>query len=316
MLESFANYCMTFSQLLVATMCFVLVLSTDSYAQVSIKSIENVCDPSTGETAEEIFRAAQAKWAQSESSQDLIFQIAVSLTEGSETFLRRYDGNLQSNIISVSSFSVEEQADPMTPHGINAYITLQGHVVKRLSAPNPSYDLIGIPKLSPTYSFGIADRQPSDAVRSDENQNENTVRTIATTVAHGKAYDVTCSGSNVESDGTRVNTLFLRPLFKPDKFRLRELIVQSQSYWLLGAKVHGNFKDGPPLHCDWNIEFAHDRFGEYIKNEQALGVLDYGKHKYSNAQVSFENVSPMPRRQVYLSVTFSQSTANEVVEPL
>ena len=64
----------------------------------------------------------------------------------------------------------------------------------------------------------------------------------------------------------------------------------------LRIRTAGNFRDGPPLHCDWSIAFTTIGGVTYIDKEVALGPLDYGRNKiYRDVTISFEHIAPLAR---------------------
>ncbi len=148
----------------------------------------------------------------------------------------------QRDRISVSAISREEVLDPPNPFGTNVVIFGFKPDSKKRRLER---DHLGVPALSPLYTFGLTERAP----RSKNREDTSGLPVIGRTAAVNSAYDVACS--RVED----AYALRLRPTRDPARNTLRELLVDAGTLLPRTAVVRGNF-DSPSLRgTSWTVTF-------------------------------------------------------------
>src|SRR5579863_3798988 len=106
----------------------------------------------------DIFARARAYWLEQKYPTALSYDVAVTVTEGGTTRTERYDSYYDAveNTISVDPLSDFERDHPVVPKGINLDV-----FALRLNKPLASPDWLGVPRITPTYSFGMAPFVPA-----------------------------------------------------------------------------------------------------------------------------------------------------------
>lgn len=133
--------------------------------------------------------------------------------------------------VTVKGVSDEEAAHPYTPHGINTFFNVFGGQIP-LSAPQQTFDYLGVPLLAPNYSFGIADYIPAasqidsealvaeirrefhDPARPGPPPSATSLKTIASIEVVRRRYVITLAGI-VPLQGNDDYDLHLTPLSDP-----------------------------------------------------------------------------------------------------
>ncbi len=303
-----------------ATRVATLALSYAIFVRVSPQPVPAqdaaVCDARTGESAEAIFRKAQDRWSANVYPYDLHYVLTISATDArGEAMVRHYDGQAEPDrdVIWMHTRSREEAAQPpTTPHGINFVIAIQGRVVHDFNPKDVGFDIMGIPRLSPVYAFGMT----RETVVPTPPPIANDLNTIATVQARAREYRVTCIDNAASDSGVAVDHLRLEPLRDPNRYRIREVWIESGSYWTVRMLLARNFVDGPPLHSTWDIAFAHDERAEYIASERALMPLDYGRGRiYRDVTLEFERTNPKPSAVSAFIFNDQPTDENALVEP-
>ena len=114
------------------------------------------------------------------------------------------------------------------------------------------------------------------------------MKTIAVVSAAQHEYMVRLDGDEAIA-GATFEHLTLRPLHDPNRFRLRELWVDSASKLPRRAIVSRNFTVSPEDTVAWSVDFATIDDGLYIESENALGTLQEAHGRaVSNAAVTFD----------------------------
>lgn len=194
--------------------------------------------------------------------------------------------------VRVFAVSEEEEAQPaLIPRGVNVSASIAicmpvcwGYSVP-VGHPQPSYDLLGVPLLAPSYMFGlryttlVATAMPL-----------NVLPVIARVSTEASLYRITLIDTP-EIDGTRTYHLQLTPLRNPKKDRLRELWVGAADYLPRKAVIAGNFTVAPFVDVPWTIDFSVVDGAPYIRDEYTAQVL-YLRHRrvVRDAVVAFEDI--------------------------
>jgi hypothetical protein len=227
------------------------------------------------------------------------YAVVVSGKDGSQTRTDRYRARYypQTGELRVQTITAQEQADPPHPHGVNLHLTMtvmggRGETgvdtasSKNLTPSKAVEDLLGVPFLTPDYSFGIAH---AAVHRHDEPAPESSgLKTIAIVSTPQHDYAVT-SGGTETIDGVQTDRLILRPLHDPNRFRLRELWVDPSTHLPRRAVVARNFTVAPEDTVPWRVDFAVLDGGLYVASESALAPLHEAHARIvSNAAVTFD----------------------------
>lgn len=259
-----------------------------------------------------LFASAEAYWFTQQYPQYLSYDVAVQVIQGNQVRVERYDSGWDGTDGSIWADGVSdyEREHPVRPTGMNFCI-----IVTCLTKPLPPIDFIGVPVLTPTYTFGMApfvpaqlpsgaeqarrlvaeirrefhDPYPAGRERSQASQSSSTLPTIAHEVAVGGIYVITLAG--IESvDGHDCYHLVLRPRSDPGRYRLRDLWIDTKdsATWRLNLAL--NFVDGPGTRVPWTVDFDNVAGVQYIAQERADGPMTYQGQSYSQVIVSFENV--------------------------
>lgn len=224
------------------------------------------------------------------------YRIAVSGLDGSAPVLDHYRAIADPSRpdVRVSSISDEQLSRPAPiPRGINVGISLPGAYIP-VGRPEPAQfqDLLGIPLLKPTYTFGIGYSAP----KGTDAPYSGGLPVIATVFAQKPDYRVTLLGTESLSGGLQTYQLQLDPLRFPDINRLRYLWVDADSYLPRRAIVSGNFTGSPFSNIPWSVDFEVIDGGLYIQAESALATL-YLAHRrvVHEARVAFEDIREPPQ---------------------
>ena len=273
-----------------------------------------VCAPADPD-AYAIFDQARHVWSAQHYPAYLSYTVAIHVSEGGIDKRRHYhlSYDAPSDLIDVNPVSDEEQASPPpAPTGFVLHLQpkRQGHVLvdKKVGRPAEAVDYLGVPKLSPTYAFGLTDGQietgqsseslvaqirkefndPTPIEKLREQVTSGGMKTIAVVSTRSRAYAITLSGTQTV-DGHDCYHLLLTPNRTPDKLRLRELWVDTQTSQTRQLLTAGNFTGSS---APWLVSFVELGGAMYIASESALGPIGVGEHRYEKADVAFQEIAP------------------------
>lgn len=222
------------------------------------------------------------------------YAVVVSGEDGAEYRSDRYRARYDTDtgVLRVQTISTREVAQPASPHGfdLTLSISLWGVVIlhtKNLTPTKAIEDLLGVPFLTPTYSFGLA-HSFAPSLGAAPWPEGTGLKTIAVVSAAQHDYAVRLDGDE-GIGGATFEHLTLQPLHDPNRFRLRELWVDSASKLPRRAIVSRNFTVAPEDTIAWSVDFATIDGGLYIASENALGALQEAHRRaVSNATVTFD----------------------------
>ena len=146
-----------------------------------------------------IFSRARSKWTSQSYPRYLAYVVTVSGVDGSQRIANTYESSADTstNGINVQATSAQEIAHPYVPHGMTWHTKITiGYAGKPVLGAPPTvdggpttikvsktipiskqqqYDLLGVPVLSPTYSFGLAMQEfsPSSATSTEPGASSN-----------------------------------------------------------------------------------------------------------------------------------------------
>ena len=284
----------------------------------------------------QIFGQARGVWEQQRYPQYLTYTVTVRVTERGVDKSRHYHlaYDAQNAKIYVNPVSDEERLAPPDPNGVTLHLLprRQGKVLfdKRVGNPGEAVDYLGVPMISPTYSFGMSqaafedDRDPdalvqeirkefndpTPTVKAQQIASNDKLKTIAISTGFQRRYTVTLAGIEAV-DGRDCYHLSLKPAYQSPRLRLRELWVDTQSYETRRLVTAGNFTgSGVP----WTIQFADLNGTVYIASESAMAPVGVGDHRYEQASVSFDDIAASERPPTNLSQWFV-TKENIMAEP-
>lgn len=260
----------------------------------------------------QLFAHTRQVWATQRYPDYLSYTVAVNVTEGGVDKAKHYRlaFDAQSGRIQVNPVSVEEQAAPPVPTGFVIHLRPQRQqrvlFDKKVGNPGEAVDYLGVPVVSPTYSFGMARgtsegadssddlvaqvrrqfNDPMPAVKGEELASSGNLKTIALVASHVRQYAIALAG--VENVASReCYHLLLTPLYDPKRLRLRELWIDTQTYETRQLISAGNFTGS---NVPWLITFDDVNGALYISSERALAPVGVGDHRYERASISFDEI--------------------------
>lgn len=259
----------------------------------------------------QIFANARAYWAQQRYPAQLQYQVAVDVVEGGKERVEHYDATYDAvnNLVHVNPTSDYERDHPVKPSGIN--IGLFGGAMK-LNKPMESADFLGVPKLRPNYSFGMAPFVPAPSatpfdsmaivqeIRKEfHDPNPRKMKPtpspspflpeIATVVAQNRDYTITLLGTDT-IEGHRCYHLGLKPVHDPGRYRIREAWIDESTFAPWQLKDSLNFVTGPGTTVPWTIRFGDVDGAHYIRQEQADATMEVDGEIYTQATIRFESI--------------------------
>jgi hypothetical protein len=282
----------------------------------------------------EIFAKTRLAWESQHYPELLEYDVAITVTESGQSKIERYRSayDAAEDVVHFNTVSDYEQAHPYYAPGGIGFTSPFDHI----HSTNTAMDFLGIPMLAPNYSFGLgttprgtAESRPTDAQLVEEVRQAfhdpmprrpapapeptSGLREIAVVESRSRAYAISFVG--VENATTRpAYHLQLQPLRDPERFRLRELWVDTRTYAPIKLVEALNFETGPGTAVPWSITFGQIGGASYIATETALAPLRLKKHGYSSASVSFENVRSVEHIETGLS-TFVPDDTLILTEP-
>jgi hypothetical protein len=268
-----------------------------------------------------IYAQAQSYWLAQRYPQQLQYRVVVRILEGGKERVERYNTRYDatSDDLEVDAVSDYEKANPVRPPGGIGF-SLFGFY--RVGKPQEQVDFLGVPRLAPTYSFGMAPFVPApeptpfnsaalvDEIRKEFHDPNPRVTpsptpppeplVIAVVVAAHRNYAMKLIGREVVA-GHNCFHIELRALHDPGKYRLRDLWIDDQSYAVWRLHVAINFRQGPGTQIPWTVTFVDIDGQHYIDQEIADAPMAVASEIYTRTSVSFDGVraatddaSPMP----------------------
>jgi hypothetical protein len=217
--------------------------------------------------------------------------------------------------VHVAAVSDEERAQPPAPTGMTIHLLPKRQNVtvidKRVGHLDEAVDYLGIPMLSPNYSFGLGVPPPSEAtsdadliaeirseyrdpmptVKAAQTAPDGKLKSIAAITVIARRYTIELSGiENIA--GANCYHLVLHPSREPQRFRLRDLWIDVENYQTRRLLAANNFTNSQ---VPWLVTFADIDGARYIDSEVAQGPVNVGGHRYQHAQISFENLTTAKR---------------------
>jgi hypothetical protein len=248
--------------------------------------------------AYDIFDAARAQWQTETYPRYLQYVIETRVGGKNGALVNDYAARCFciNGDIRVDAVSAQENQHPTTPHGVSVKFNITigwgnggQETIGKLLRPTPPPDPLGVPMLSPLYSFGLRP-EPIQAAKSSA--SASTLPVIATTTTSAtKPYDIRLV--DVETiDGESAYHLMLNAVTDVERYRLRELWIDTKTFDTLRAVVAENFTGAWRSATPWTIDFARENGFQYIVDETANGPVTFGKQTYPTAEILFKTVTP------------------------
>jgi hypothetical protein len=251
----------------------------------------------------QIYDRARAVWRAQTYPDELTFKTTVHVLEGAKDEWSHYNGEASTaNGIRVDGVSEEEQAAPHDARGTNFKIAIDfswnqnaggnvGHWVQDAHRKESSPDYLGVPLISPEYSFGLEPAQQLAPISQPSvNPLESALPTIAIVRSNDRAYAIALVGTEPVG-GFLAYHLRLQPHRDPAKYRLRELWVDVYTYGVLKLVTQGNFTGAPMNAVPWDVTFQNVGGATYIQTETAEAPLVFrGDRTFTSAAITFSDI--------------------------
>jgi len=285
-----------------------------------------------------VFSRARSRWSAQAYPRYLTYAVRISAVENGREVTNTFSSfaDTPERSINVRATSAEELAHPYVPRGVTIHSkitlsyagkpvlgaapTVDGgpatiKVTKNMRNSLPEqYEILGVPQLSPAYSFGMA-LQPAFSMRQPEPASTETpLKTIVAVTAVQRDYDIAYAGV-AAVDGVPCYHLQLSPRRDPGVFRLRELWIDESGFATRQALIQGNFTEGPGPRLRWLIRFTTVDGLTYIGDETALGTVRYIGHTYSKITVAFTGIQSTEAPSATWSLTMFKTSGDVLREP-
>ncbi len=284
----------------------------------------------------QIYARTRAAWAAQRYPEFLAYTIRVDVDERGVLKTKHYHAFFEqpSGKIHVGAVSDEEQVNPVNPTGVTIHLLPKRQHInlmdKRVGNPGEAVDYLGIPVLAPNYSFGLGlplttdpsnsddlvaqirsqYHDPMPVVKAQQIGSDGQLKSIASVTAIAHQYTIELTGiENV--DGADCYHLVMHPASQPNRFRLRELWVETQTYQTRRLLTAYNFTNS---RVPWLVTFADVGGARYIASEVAQAPVGVGDHRYDRASISFEDVAPVTHPASFFESMF-MTKENVMTEP-
>jgi len=249
---------------------------------------------------------------QAQSYPDPIFyRTTVHVSEGVKDEFEHFHAEAFSGSdIRVRGVSDEEAAAPHETGGVNFKLVFSvgwntgaggqtGTVTQDAHRKEASPDYLGVPLISPIYSFGLIPERTDDRGSSSGGVS-GSLRTIATVTASGRIYNIALLGTET-INGLYAYHLRLTPTSRPDRYRIRELWVDVYTYQIIQLQTQGNFTAAPMANVPWLVTFQNIGGNIYIRDETALEPLVFHHDRtFSTASIAFDDIRSTDDSQITL----------------
>lgn len=228
----------------------------------------------------------------------IFYRTTVHVSEGDKDESEHFHAEaFSSGDVRIEGISDEEQAAPHKSSGVNFKVSFSigwntnagGHtetVTQDAHRKEASPDYLGVPLISPTYSFGLTSKH----VQPPSQFGASSLLTIATVTAIDHAYKVSLLGTET-IDGFYTYHLHLEPTSHPERYRIRELWIDVYTYQIVQLQTQGNFTNRPMADVPWLVTFQNIDGNIYIETEKALEQLVFRDDRtFSTASISFDDI--------------------------
>lgn len=269
-----------------------------------------------------IFDRARTYWDAASYPPSLSYGIVVTVKRNSVTSSAHYHAYYRTpgDQVVLNAVSDEESAHPYTPKGMKTEINLSlyGAPLRSipLSAPENTFDYLGVPMLTPNYSFGIAHAVPHVKTATDVNlTSQNGLKTIASLQVTHRHYAISLAGIVPVGEHEDYH-LLLRPIDDPSKYRLRAAFIDMRTFATDRIVTNGDFVASQLAEIPWSITFQWIDDAPYVASEQALSGFVLDRRRYDSALIRFSNpvAAPIPQYADLSSFATAAGTAPEILK--
>lgn len=284
----------------------------------------------------QIYARTRQAWASQRYPDYIAYTIHVAVDERGVSKSKHYHAvyEMNSGKVHVASVSDEEHARPPEANGVTIHLVpKRQHIAimdKKVGNPGEAVDYLGVPMLAPNYTFGLGVplageptntddlvqqirsefHDPMPAVKAQQPISDGQLKSIASVTAIAHQYTIELAGiENV--NGKDCYHLVMHPAREPQRYRLRELWIETESYLTRKLLAANNFTTS---RVPWTVTFADVGGARYIDSETAQAPVGVGRHRYEHASISFEDVTPTTRPQSFFDTTF-MTNQNVMIEP-
>jgi hypothetical protein len=278
-----------------------------------------------------IYANARAYWLHETYAPRYAYTIAVDVHEGGTQRVERYDADYDAvnGITTVDPMSDYQRDHPTYVSGINVGLPFWHN------KPLPPIDFLGVPHLTPTYSFGMAPfvpaptptpfdsaalvaqirnefHDPNPRARPSPAPSPGGLREIASVIARNHDYTIALLGTETV-DGHACYHLTLTPLRDPSRLRIRQAWIDEQTYAPWQLVDASNFTGGPGTAVPWTIRFADVDGAHLIREEDAQQPMPSNGQIFTTAAIRFENVHAVSAPAVHPQLV--NTAVNALTEP-
>ncbi len=288
-----------------------------------------------------IYDRARTYWDDAVYPRSLAYEIVVTVKRNAVVSSAHYHAyyDTLADKVTLNAVSDEESEHPYTPRGIKTAINLSLYGVPLksipLSAPERTFDYLGVPVLSPTFSFGMAHAlphtqgtNPADLIRQIRAQFHDqeaarspvphgALKTIASVAVARRSYTIVLAGMTPVAGHVDYH-LRLTPVRDPSRYRIRELFINTQTFATDRMCTQGNFTAGQLAAIPWVLTFRQVGGAPLIESEQSASGFVFDRRRYDGASVSFTMINAQglpPYASLSTFATNAQTAPEILAEP-
>jgi len=250
----------------------------------------------------------------------IFYRTTIHVCDGGKDELEHFHAEaFSSGDVRVEGISDEEQAAPHKSNGVNFKLSFSigwntgaggqtGTATADAHRKEASPDYLGVPLISPSYSFGLTWEHAGNPKPSPGSASN--LPTIATVTAIDHVYNASLLGTETIG-GLYSYHLQLQPTSHPDRYRIRDLWVDAYTYQIVQLQTQGNFTNAPMSSVPWLVTFQNVDGGSYIKDETALDPLVFHHDRtFSTASISFDDIRTTDNTPPLLPTSDSNAAVN------
>jgi hypothetical protein len=204
----------------------------------------------------------------------LSFIVHVRSNTGGKPFFESFRSivRAQDDIVLTHKTPLETTSKPDNPYGTNFAIlgfTIQTHTKGHQEEP------FGVPQISPLYSFGLRPIGEMTSLGPTPPPEQSDIPSLGHVESIARDYDVTLV--DIKPFGVRwAYHLRLVPLERPDVFRLRDMLVDTETFVPWEITSDGIFPKGPASVVPWRIRYTITQGAWLMTEETTSATLRVG----------------------------------------
>jgi len=199
----------------------------------------------------------------------ITFIVHVRSNTGGKPFYESFRSivRAQDDIVLTHKTPIETTSKPDNPYGTNFAIlgfTFQTHTKGHQEEP------FGVPQISPLYSFGL--RPPGEVMGLSPTPapEPSDLRSLGHVEAIARDYDITLV--DIRPYGVRwAYHLKLVPVERPDEYRLRDMLVDTETFVPWELTSAGIFPKGPASGVSWRVRYTIEQ-GAWLMTEETTSA--------------------------------------------